>query len=163
MKKMFGTLILIVSLLLLFSVSGAEAATKARTASYDKGIMSVTGLGDLSSGDTVEVDGNGSLRTKDFTKSTYWGVGTANDIASGAAVVYKIQIAGNASSSAGDYVALYDAATVTGSPKLEVNLNNDKGSNEFEIPGGVAFSTGISVSVGTGGVDVAYTIVYSSY
>ena len=166
MKKMFS--ILIVSLLLIFCLFGSDAhATKARNASLDKGIMGVQGLGDLSSGETVEIDDNSSMQVKEFTKSTYWGSGDEDDVFSGAAIVYSVTIVGNGSTSAGDQVILIDAATVPtaytdATPiKVEISLNIATGSDTVPIPGGVAFATGVSIDVTDN--DVHYVIVYSSY
>ncbi len=74
MKKIFSLIVasLILSVLV---IGGSEAATKARTASYDKGIMQINGIGDLSTGDTVEISTNGSLQVDEPVKSMETEVG----------------------------------------------------------------------------------------
>ena len=132
----------------------------ARTASTGKGISQVNGLGDLSTGNTAEIDDNGNVITKEFTKSIVSGYEDVNAVAT-ACKVYSIILTGDASASAGDSVIIYDALTATGTPKFEARIAAAGGSSQINIPGGVTFSTGVYVDI-TDGNDY-FTVVYSTY
>lgn len=148
MKKIFSLGIAVLALMFL-CVGTVDAATKARTASYDKGIMGVQGLGDLSTGNTVEVDDDGNLQVEinDAERQTIYAA-TGNTATGGVAVVSAasnvtmLTISGSATS-AGDYVLLYDAASATGTPKLEATIAVTGETYSITIPGGANFDTGI--------------------
>ena len=166
MKRFFSLIVVLAVTLALLAIGAGDAyATKARNASLDKGIIQVDGIGDLSSGETVEIDANGSMRVKEFTKSVSFTNGDQNDVLSGAAVVYSVTLSGHATSAA-DYIILSDALTVpsayvAGTAKVEVTTDITGDTEQIIIPGGVLFATGVSIDATDSGVYC--TIVYSSY
>ena len=162
--------ILALSLLVLIVFAfNAEAATKGRAVQQRSGVLGVdytVTLTDGSTGDTAEIDANGSIQTKEFTKSVVTNMGDQADACSGAAVVYAVQISSTSSASAGDYIILDDSATVVTAHgaenyKLEVTISAAGETKEIVIPGGVSFTTGVSIDATDN--DIYSTIVYSSY
>jgi hypothetical protein len=136
---------LFVVLAVIFSASFAFAGSAdARTANYGQGISGVQGLGDLSSGNTAEVDSNGNLYTRSGTATVVSSTGatlnTGTALITGAANIQTITIGGQ--TAAGDYVNLYDALTATGTPKWEISSGTAK--NCVSIPAaGAAITTGL--------------------
>jgi hypothetical protein len=103
MKKLF-----VFSLLMVFLLSsGAYAATKARTAVVSSGIEQAVAIGDLSSGDTAEVNSVGGVATTRKAVAVTSQMGSAL-VYTGACYVQGIQING---ATLGDSAAVYDAVT----------------------------------------------------
>jgi len=195
MKKFFSFIVagLILSLLV---IGSAEAATKAKTADTFKGIMSVMGIADLSSGDTLEVDSNGSMQVEVYNASGYTQdidsdgnaavelfdganqvdidangtleVGevkksTAREMGDGtdlcgteACVIHSIIVQGT---TAGDSVSFYDAATAAGTAIFDITVGTALGTEQILLPGGVAFTTDVSIDATDDGVWT--TILYT--
>ena len=126
----------------------------ARTANYGQGIMGVQGIGDLSSGNTVEVTSTGSAHVTN--RATAIGVANFADtlIYTGACYVQSIHIAGAA---AGDYAMVYDALTATGTPKFDPRIAVNTSSLSYDTKG-APFATGIYVDVS--GAAVFVSVVY---
>lgn len=200
MRKIIAILIMLSLTVFVASYAYAGSAD-ARTASFGQGIAYVNGLGDLSTGNTAEVDSNGNVATEIFNNTNQLAIdssgnaavelfdgsnqvdidadgalevelkvnsaltvradGLAYDIgANGATNIHSLILYGDASSTAGDYALVYDAATATGSPVFDISIDTAKGTEQLIIPGGVAFATDIYVDV----IDsnVALTIIYGS-
>ena len=161
MKKIF-----ILSLLIIFALSFTSfadaAATKARTASVAQGLQGVYGIGDLSSGNTAEVDGDGNLAVAVSGISADLDVDSDGALAtrevgrklvsflsedgaaySGPAIVYGFAAAGT---TAGDYIGLYDATSITGTAVLDIVVGAN-GTSYINIPGGISFATDVYVDV----------------
>ena len=159
MKKLSALIIAVIFAMAFASYVYAGSAD-ARTASTGKGISQVNGLGDLSTGNTAEIDAGGNLMAKEYTKSIVSGYADINAVAE-ACKVYSIILTGDASASAGDSLIIYDALTATGTPKFEARITAAGGSSQIAIPGGVTFDTGVYVDI-TDGNDY-FTIVYGTY
>ena len=156
MKKIF-----ILSLLVIFAlsfVSFADAATKARTASVAQGLQGAYGIADLSSGDSAEVDSDGRLAVANTVNSTAVSLGaTSNAVITGACTVKGFITKGV---SAGDYALVYDALTVTGSPKFDIYVGTAADTKVVTLPeGGVAFATGVTIA--STDADVVTTVIYN--
>ncbi len=146
MKKIF-----IFSLLIVFAlsfVSFADAATKARTASVAQGLQGVYGIGDLSSGNTIEVTDAGAATVAN--KAVALGVAAGADtlIYTGACSIQSVHIAGAA---AGDYAQIYDAITATGTPKFDPRIAVNTSSLSYDLKG-APMATGIYVDVSSSAV-----------
>ena len=144
MKKLSA--LFLVLLAVIFSASTAFAGSAdARTANYGQGISAVQGLGDLSSGNTAEVDSSGNVYTRSGTatvvSSTGTTLSTGTALVTGAADVETITISGPATA-AGDYILVYDALTATGTPKFEISVGTAKDTNSIPAAG-AHFSTGV--------------------
>ena len=124
----------------------STSSTKARAASLDKGLEQVVGVGDVSGGDTVEVDNRGSMSVLEYPKTVTASTGptlnTGAALVTGAARVHAVVCSG-ITTSAGDYVLIYDALTATGTPVFECTVGTAKDTNEIVIPGGANFATGV--------------------
>lgn len=147
MRKIF-----ILCLLLVFAFGiNAFAATKARTLNLATNVEKAYAVADASSGDTAEVDSDGSLQVQEEAKSVVnLATGTDGTLIGSSCKVYGIVASG---SNAGDYVYLYDANTATGTPKFRIRLDTD--TFQTMIPGGVTFSTNIYADVNGGSTDLA--------
>ena len=153
MKKIF-----MFTLLIIFALSFtpfAFAATKARTASVAQGLQGAFGIADLSSGDSLEVDSDGSASVKEYPKTASYERGDATAKITGACTVYGLIVSGV---SAGDYLWVYDALTATGLPVLDIYVGTAADTKVVSIPGGMTFSTGVSYDAID--EDVVSTIVY---
>lgn len=152
MRKTF-----ILCLLLVFAFSlNAFAATKARTLNIATNVQTATALGDASSGDTAEVDTDGSLQVfEEVKKVATLGTGTDGTLVGAACTVYGIVASG---SNVGDYIYVYDDNTATGTAKFRIRLDAD--TFQTQIPGGVAFATNIYVDANGGSTDC--TIIYDN-
>ncbi len=176
MKKIFSLMVAIIVVALLVAGNADAAATKARNASFDKGILSVNGIGDLSTGNTVEIDengnmavelfgganqmeidANGSVQVKNFTKSVVTETGDGTDLCDGAAIVYSITIYGDPNSSAGDAIMVSDGENFV----FDISIGTAKDTNQILFPGGIAFVYDVVIDA----IDdnVYTTIVYSDY
>lgn len=155
MKKIF-----ILSLLIIFALSFtsfADAATKARVASVAQGISQVDGIADLSSGDSLEIDSDGSASVKEYPKTVAFEAGDAAAKVTGACTVYGFIVTGV---SAGDNVQIYDALTATGTPKFDIVVGTAADTKVVSLPaGGVSFSTGVSYDATDD--ETLTTIIYS--
>lgn len=101
-------------------VTMAEASTKARTATIGKGIAYVSGFADLSTGNTAEIDAQGSLQTSDLTSCTGSGVTHADSLVlTGAGTLNNVTFTSDA---ANDWLCIYDNTSATGTPKVDLIL-----------------------------------------
>ena len=132
----------------------------ARTASTGKGISQVNGLGDLSSGNTAEIDSDGNVYTRSgsatVVSSTGATLNTGTAIVGAACNVESITI-GGVGTAAGDYVLIYDAASATGTPKFEISVGTAKDTRTIDVKGG-AFAT--SVFADSNSDNVFLSVVY---
>lgn len=154
MKKFLFVSFLMVALAL-FATS-VFAATNAKTGGFDNGISYSVGVADLSSGNTAEVNSDGSLQVNDVGKhiiASQWGSGL---VYTGACRVQKVLVQGQA---ADDYAAVYDAVSATGTAKCDPQSATAKQFVEADL-GGAAFSTGIYVHVPNESVLV--TVIYDT-
>jgi hypothetical protein len=133
------------------------AATKATTASLDKGISGgVVGIGDLSSGDTAEVDSDGNLLVKEYVNKKITISGDRSAIISGAFTLMGVVVKGV---TAGDYMLIYDALTATGNPVLDIYVGTATDTKVVTLPaGGIPFTTGLSTD--STDDDVIATAIY---
>ena len=160
MKKLSA--LFLVVLAVIFSASTAFAGSAdARTANYGQGIGGVQGLGDLSSGNTAEVDSNGNVYTRSGTATVVSSTGstlnTGTALITGAANIQSIVVS-CPSGSAGDYVLLYDALSATGTPKWDISVGTAKNTIPVSCFG-AGVSTGLfAVSNATTGF---VTVVYN--
>lgn len=144
MKKLIFIATLLVVLSLAFY---AEAADSARSVDRgESGIEQTVALADMSSGAGVEIDSDGNIKNKPWA-ATYIGALDGTVTITGACTVYGIYLYGDASSTAGDYALVYDALTVTGTPKFDISIDVAKGSASYTFPVGVKFTTGVTVDV----------------
>lgn len=169
MRKVIFSLFLVLAVSVLivsprvFGDATVTSATKARAAAMDKGLESVVGVGDVSSGNTQEVDGRGAASVleypKTITSSTGSTLNTGTALYTGACRLSTVTCSGP-TTSAGDYVLLYDAAAATGTPKIECSVGVAKDTNHIIIPGGASFSTGIFADSNADSVHVSVTYDY---
>ena len=149
MRKLFIFTLLAVLLM----TTGAFAATKASRAVVSSGVEQAVAIGDLSSGDTAEVNSVGGIATTRKAVAV-----TSQD---GAALVYTgacyVQGIVITAPTAGDSMAVYDAITATGEPKFEAKVA-DNTSTTFVDCFGAPFTTGIYVDVTDS--DVQTTVIY---
>lgn len=154
MKKIFMFTLLII--FALSFTSFADAATKARVASVAQGISQVDGIADLSSGDSLEIDSDGSASVKEYPKTVAVSRGDSAAKVSGACTLYGLVVSGV---SAGDYAYIYDALTVTGTPKFDIYVGTAADSTVVTLPaGGVSFATGVSIDATDD--DVVTSVIY---
>ena len=144
MKKLSA--LFLVLLAVIFSASTAFAGSAdARTANYGQGISAVNGFGDLSSGNTAEVDSSGNVYTRSGTSTVVSSTGdtlkAGTLLVTGAANIETITISGPATA-AGDYILIYDALTATGTPKFEITTGKAKNTITIDAKG-ASFSTGV--------------------
>lgn len=175
--------VLILAFLVALVCSPAFAATKADSASVSNGILSVNGVADLSSGDTQEIDSSGNAAVELKNDSNTAAIDSSGNLAvelkgdsanefvtksvkflvadgaayNGAATVYGVYLT---SVTAGDTALLYDAASATGDPVLDVIVAANT-SNGIYITGGVSFATDVYVDV-NGSTPKAMVIYKSS-
>ena len=159
MKKLSALIIAVIFAMAFASYVYAGSAD-ARTASTGKGISQVNGLGDLSSGNTAEIDSDGNVYTRSgsatVVSSTGATLNTGTAIVGAACNVESITISG-VGTSAGDYVLIYDALTATGTPKFEITAATAK--ETLTIPTyGAAFAT--SVFADSNADNVFLSVVY---
>lgn len=161
-KRLF-VLSLLVMFVLFLGPDAFAAATKARTAGMQQGILTIAGIGDLSSGNTAEVDAHGNLAVVDrggLTDSRQ--LGDAAAILSGAGVLDKIIFT---PATAKDYILVYDALTATGTHVVDIQGATADNTVVYDL--GIDIGTGISTAVfsdgGTSaGSHTEYTVVYSA-
>lgn len=120
------------------------SARNARTGSISNGINQVVGIGELRGGDTWEIQNTGAGLTREYPLTIATVQGTDADATGAAARVHFVNVAGS-TMAAGEYVNIYDAASATGTPKLEISIGTAKESRSVVIPGGLTFSTGVFV------------------
>ena len=173
MTKFFSIVLNLLMVFLLSSGAYAEA-TKARTAMVGNGIDSCVGIGDLSSGYTAEVDSSGNLTVEIASGDTALAVdsngaasvkeahrklasfkSTDAQVGTAAGYVYGVTVSG---STAADGLLLYNAASATGTPVIDVTLAANT-TTTFFIPGGVSFASDIYADlVGTGTATIYYAL-----
>lgn len=169
-------LTLFVILVLLVIAAPGYSATKARTADLSTAVTAAYGLGDLSSGDTAEIDSDGNLQVEINDGTTTADVDadgslmiepdansikycTENDlVVTGASVFYGIIVQG---ATAGDSVFVYDDVDASKDVTIaEVSISANTGTESVMIPGGVDCTNGIYV-IGTDS-DVDSSVIYDS-
>lgn len=179
MKKLFAV---ILAFLVVLAFSPAFAATKADSASLQNGILTVGGVADLSSGDTMEVDTYGNAAVEVKSNANTLAIDSSGNVAvelqgdsanefvtksiayktadgaayNGAATVYGVILT---SGTAGDTAVLYDASSATGTPVFDVVVLANTTTKVY-IPGGVAFSTDVYVDVG--GTNPTAMVIYKA-
>ena len=161
MRKLF---LVIAALALLGGVAFADATATStvngRVATQEKGINQVVAVGDASNGYTQNVDSRGVASVGEYPKTIEASTGPTLDagvaLVSSATRVSTVTCSGFGTA-AGDYVLIYDAASATGTPKLECTVGTAKDTNSIVIPGGATFSTGVFADSNSGLVHVAVT------
>lgn len=139
----------------------ALAATNAKSASLGQGILTVAGIGDLSSGNTAEVDSDGDLRVSEVSTiavSSGVTLNTGVALVSTACKVQGITISG-ASSTVLDSILIYDAASATGTPKYDISIGT-AGETVSLNTHGATFSTGVFADASASNMHI--TIEYNN-
>jgi len=155
MKKLFFICLLVLAVPAVAWADAAYTSTvtpKAATIDYiSGGGIAVT---DAAAGYTQHVDDTGAAVVKHKASAIWEGL-AANDVhpAGSAAVsaacrVFTVTFGGT-TSAAGDYLLLYDAASVTGTAKLEVSIGVAQETKHLVFPAGMTFSTGVFAYAGT--------------
>ena len=143
MKKM----ILFSCLLMILLMTPLAYADTARAGSFAAGFEGVYGLGDISSGTTVEVTSVGAAVTTSRSRAignTGFSVSADTQIYTGACWVQSITITGE---SAGDWVAIYDDTSATvANLKFDPRIAANTSSFTLDAAG-APFSTGIYANV----------------
>ena len=151
-KKLF-----ILCLLVILPAAIAQADT-ARRGSFAEGFMGAVAVSDVSSGTVAEVDSAGNLRVANKTTKTSAdgaALNTGTALVSGAAYVQSITMSGF-STTAGDYVLIYDDTAATGEPDFEITVGTAK--ETVTIPCyGAYFSTGVFADSNSDAVFCAIT------
>ena len=148
-RKLFITGLLVVAL-----ASMAFAADSARRGQVGGQVEMVIGVGDGSSGYMLEIGSNsGSAYTIDAAQavSSQFGDG---QIYTGSCKIQTICIEGE---TAGDYAAIYDNTSATGTAKFDPRIDTNYSSTCIPT-GGAPFATGIYVDAID--ADVLVTAVY---
>jgi len=158
-------------LVLLYCASFAFAAAvksttaTARTASVSSsGVEQVVAVADGASGYTQNIDVRGSSSVREYPKQIVSVTGkTLNDgaaaLVSGECYISGIIVSGT-SVTAGDYVLIYDALTVTGTAKFDISVGTAKNTIPISIPGGVKFATGVSADSSADAIHL--TLIYDN-
>lgn len=158
-KLSFVLILLLITAIFCTLRQYAESATKARSANIRMGISSVVGIGDLSSGDTIEVDSDGDLSVKpgEATGIVYYADST---IKATAGTVYAV-IFSASSMTAGDLVELKDGNNSADTSLITISASASTGQWMFEPCIGVEFSSGIYLDITEdhqGGTPIVTTI-----
>ena len=166
MKRLF--LVLLAVVLMAGNVWADATATSTLTPKSGKldfmsgGAVAVT---DQTNGHTLHVDSAGAASVMEYPKTiatgtaaeVYTGAGGGKAMVSSACRVSSITY-GSANSAAGDYLLVYDAASVTGTPKFDLSIGTAQSTEHFVIPGGATFSTGVyAIAYGTNGINATIT------
>lgn len=118
---------------------------KSTTADYATELSAIT---DQTNGYTQRVDSEGAAyvmeKVKEIDVSESGEVGTGWAVTSSAARLHQVIVSGD-ETAAGCTVLIYDAASATGTAKLDITLGTAKETKIITIPGGAKFSTGIYV------------------
>lgn len=163
-KKLFLAL-LIVGLVsgVAYSAATVTTATKARAAAMDKGMEQVVGVGDVSGGDTLEVDNRGAAYVMQYPQ-TLAQTGGATLTTGTALVSSALRLSsvtcGGPGTSAGDYVLLWNSATVgsVDDPDIECTVGAAKDTTNIVFPnGGVSFDTGLFVKSASALINLTVT------
>lgn len=145
---------------LVFADATVTTASNARTASYANGILTVSGIADLSSGNTAEIDGAGALSVMEYPKTIAQATGgtlnTGTALVGSACRVSNIIVSGP-TTAAGNYVLIYDAASAAGTAKFDISVGTAKGTTPIVIPGGATFSTGVFADSNSDNVHLTIT------
>ena len=144
----------IVGLLVIAVASMAFAADSSRRAQVGAQVEMIVGVGDGSSGYLLEIGSNsGSAYTINAAQAvtSQWGDGA---LYTGSCKVQTICIEGE---SAGDYAAIYDNTSATGTAKFDPRIDTNYSSTCIQT-GGAPFATGIYANAIDG--DVLVTAVY---
>ena len=157
MRK-FSVIALLVAFVLALSVSAfaaAPTATSGRVSSMDKGIQYVVGLGDLSSGKTVNVTDPGAIAVTNIAREVTAQLGDGQ-LYTGACYLQGVLVTGV---SAVDSAAIYYATSATGTAKFDPKVDTANGSFYFDAKGAY-FATGIYVDTTDTEVHVSITYDY---
>lgn len=144
MRKLFALFVAAIVAISFASYVYAGSAD-ARTATTGKGISQVNGLGDLSTGNTAEIDSSGNVYVRPFQQGTVVSstgatLNTGTQLITGAANIQSISLSGQGS--AGDYCILYDNTSATGTPVWEISAGTAKNTVYIDAKGG-AVTNGI--------------------
>ncbi len=147
--------------LLVFPVAAnaaATTATKARVAQVGiSGVETITAIADGVSGDTVDVEPWGALRTGDFVELSSGVKVTDALVLTGAGVIKTVTVN---TASAETWLAIYDAVSATGTPVVDIMM--DVANEQYTVPINLHMGTGIYVDYSGGGSDVSYSVLYNS-
>lgn len=159
MNKLLLTLFVALTMSgLAFADATNTTATTARAIqSYSSNVNTVSAIGDGSSGNTVEVDGRGSASVQEYVKKKVIVSGVDSAAVTGAGRLTGVVVSGN-NTAAGDMVEIYDAASATGTPILEISMGTAKDTRVITIPGGIPYTTGLYVSQSAD--NMAVTVIY---
>ena len=136
----------------------AEASTKARTATISAGIAYVNGIGDLSSGNTAEVDGQGSLQVTELTSCTGTSTSHINSLVlTGAGTLNNVTFTSDA---AGDWLCIYDNTSATGTPKVDLVLGTANETIVAKLDLNIATGIYCQTAAGMQG-SVTYSVRYT--
>jgi uncharacterized iron-regulated membrane protein len=146
MKRLF-----VLCLLMVLLVSGVSyAATKASAVTQ---VGETVAVCDGSTGDSQEVTTAGSAATTNWSvaKASQYSIGS---VRTGASRLQSITVT---SQTAGDWAAIYDAASATGTPVFDVAISANTSTMTVDCKG-ASLSTGIYINTYDG--DVFTTVVY---
>jgi len=119
---------------------------QAKRGGGSQGINYMVTPADASKGYTQHIDSAGAASVMEYPKTIVASTGSTLNagvaLVSSACRVSTITISGTATS-AGAWVKIYDAASATGTPKIEISLGTAKDTRTITIPGGATFSTGV--------------------
>lgn len=172
MKKVNLFLLSCLFIALLASPAFADTARGARSSEIGECVA----VCDVSGGTCAEIDTSGNLAVEIKSDSTALGIDSdgsvqtrphantittshGGDVAivSGACTVYGIYVTGT---TAGDEAIIYDAASATGLPKLDIKVGTANNTIALTFPGGATFSTGVYADVTDSDVDI--TVIYNN-
>ncbi len=146
-KKLIGLLVILAIPILCFA-----AADTSRNVGGN--VETIVGIGDMSSGYMLEINSNtGAALTTDRAQAVSGAYGSRL-VYTGACRIISILVEGE---SAGDYAAIYDAISATGTPVFDPRIASNTSSTSFNA-GGAPFATGIYVQ--TLDTEVFTSVVY---
>jgi hypothetical protein len=146
---------LLISLLVLLAIPAiCLAADSSRAAAVSGKIDQIVAIGDGSSGYLAEISSSsGALNVSQRAQAVSMEIGDGL-VYTGACRIISITVSG---ASTGDYAAVYDAITATGTPKFDPSIAANT-SSFYQNCGGAPFATGIYVKATDD--DVYTSIVY---
>ena len=152
-----------IALFVLIAIGSFSFADNLASSRSYRGIGDVFAIGDPSSKQTVEVDGDGILAVNSGsgTSLMFGGNGTPETFNAQFKLSNNITIYGVLATvvTADDNIAFYDATSADGNPKFDVRVGSATDTKVVELPTGISFDTDIFIS-GTDS-DHGLTIFYS--
>jgi len=153
---LFALLALLVFPVVAFADS--TTATKARVAQVGiSGVETITAIADGVSGDIVDVETWGALRTGDFAEHSSGVLYKSSLILTGSGVLKSALVN---TATAESWLALYDAVSATGTPVIDIQM--DVANEQYTVPINLDVDTGIYAQYSIGGADINYSILYNS-